>query len=156
MSSLEQLETVILLLMAVLALTTIARKLVIPYPILLVIGGVALVFIPGLPVIHLDPDLVFLVFLPPILWAAAYVTSWRDFRANLRPITLHAVGLVLVTTAAVAIVAHAALPGLGWAGAIALGSHCFSSGCRFGDRDRKTATPSSPRPRNTGGRESRE
>jgi len=97
MSSLQQLETVILLLMAVLALTTIARKLVIPYPILLVIGGLALVFIPGLPVIHLDPDLVFLVFLPPILSAAAYVTSWRDFRANLRPITLHAVGLVLVT-----------------------------------------------------------
>lgn len=122
MSSLQQLETVILLLIAVLALTTIARKLVIPYPILLVIGGLALVFIPGLPVIHLDPDLVFLVFLPPILSAAAYVTSWRDFRANLRPITLHAVGLVLVTTAAVAVVAYAALPGLGWAGAIALGA----------------------------------
>ena len=122
MSSLQQLETVILLLMAVLALTTIARKLVIPYPILLVIGGLALVFIPGLPVIHLDPDLVFLVFLPPILSAAAYVTSWRDFRANLRPITLHAVGLVLVTTAAIAVVAHAVLPGLGWAEAIALGA----------------------------------
>ncbi|MDN5752278.1 MAG: Na+/H+ antiporter [Nitrosospira sp.] len=122
MNSLQQLETVILLLMAVLALTTVARKLVIPYPILLVIGGLALVFIPGLPVIRLDSDLVFLVFLPPILWAAAYFTSWRDFRANLRPITLHAVGLVLVTTAAVAVVAHAALPGIGWAEAIALGA----------------------------------
>lgn len=122
MNSLQQLQTVILLLMAVLALTAVARKLVIPYPILLVIGGLALGFIPGLPTIRLDPDLVFLVFLPPILWAAAYFTSWRDFRANLRPITLHAVGLVLVTTAAVAVVAHAALPGLGWAGAIALGA----------------------------------
>lgn len=122
MDSLHQLETVILLLIAVLALTAVARKLVIPYPILLVIGGLVLGLIPGLPSIHLAPDLVFLVFLPPILWAAAYFTSWRDFRANLRPITLHAVGLVLVTTAAVAIVAHTALPGLGWAGAIALGA----------------------------------
>lgn len=122
MNSLQQLQTVILLLMAALALTAVARKLVIPYPILLVIGGLALGFVPGLPAIRLDPDLVFLVFLPPILWAAAYFTSWRDFRANLRPITLHAVGLVLVTTAAISIVAHAALPGLGWAGAIALGA----------------------------------
>jgi len=108
--------------MAVLALTTIARKLAIPYPILLVIGGLVLSFVPGLPTIHLDPDLVFLVFLPPLLWAAAYFTSWRDFRANARPITLLAVGLVLVTTAAVAGVAHAALPGLGWAEAIVLGA----------------------------------
>ncbi|MGH7962176.1 MAG: Na+/H+ antiporter [Candidatus Binatia bacterium] len=122
MESLHQLETIILLLIAVLALTAVARKLVIPYPILLVIGGLILGLIPGLPTIHLHPDLVFLVFLPPILWAAAYFTSWRDFRANLRPITLHAVGLVLVTTAAVAAVVHTALPGLSWAGAIALGA----------------------------------
>jgi monovalent cation/hydrogen antiporter len=120
MDSLHQLQTVILLLMAVLAFTTVARKLIIPYPILLVIGGLVLGFLPGLPTIRLAPDLVFLVFLPPILWAAAYFTSWRDFRANLRPITLHAVGLVLVTTAAVAVVAHTVMPGLGWAGAIAL------------------------------------
>lgn len=122
MDSLQQVETVILLLMAVLALTAFARKLFIPYPILLVIGGLCLGFVPGLPTIRLHPDLVFLVFLPPILWAAAYFTSWRDFRANLRPITFHAVGLVLVTTAAVAVVAHAMLPGLGWAGAVALGA----------------------------------
>src|SRR6266850_5145530 len=106
MESLHQLETIILLLIAVLALTAIARKLVIPYPILLVIGGLVLGLVPGLPAVHLDPDLVFLVFLPPILWAAAYFTSWRDFRANLRPIGLLAVGLVLATTAAVALVAH--------------------------------------------------
>src|SRR5262245_50092556 len=122
MDSLYQLQTVILLLMAVLAFTMVARKLIIPYPILLVIGGLVLGLLPGLPTIRLAPDLVFLVFLPPILWAAAYFTSWRDFRANLRPITLHAVGLVLVTTAAVAIVAHTVMPGLGWAGAIALGA----------------------------------
>ncbi|MGQ0810171.1 MAG: cation:proton antiporter [Nitrospiraceae bacterium] len=102
MEDLHQLETVILLLVAVLALTTIARRILIPYPILLVIGGLGLAVTPGLPVIHLDPDLVFLVFLPPILWAAAYFTSLRDFKANARPIALLAIGLVLATTAAVA------------------------------------------------------
>jgi len=122
MESLHQLETVILLLIAVLALVAFARKLVIPYPILLVIGGLILGLIPGVPTLRLDPDIVFLVFLPPILWSAAYFTSWRDFRSNLRPITLLAVGLVLATTAAVAVVAHIWLPGLGWAGAIALGA----------------------------------
>ena len=122
MDSLQQLEIVILLLVAVLALTTVARTIFIPYPMLLVVGGLVLGMLPGLPLIRLDPNLVFLVFLPPILWAAAYFTSWRDFRANLRPITLLAVGLVLATTAAVALVARAILPGLGWAGAIALGA----------------------------------
>ena len=122
MESLHQLETVILLLIAVLALAAFARKLVIPYPILLVIGGLVLGLIPGVPTLRLDPDVVFLIFLPPILWSAAYFTSWRDFRSNLRPITLLAVGLVLATTAAVAVVAHIWLPGLGWAGAIALGA----------------------------------
>lgn len=122
MESLHQLETIILLLIAVLALVAFARKLVIPYPILLVIGGLVLGLIPGVPTLRLDPDVVFLVFLPPILWSAAYFTSWRDFRSNLRPITLLAVGLVLATTAAVAVVAHIWLPGLGWAGAIALGA----------------------------------
>jgi Na+/H+ antiporter len=124
--SLHQLEVVILLLAVVVALTTLARMLLIPYPILLVIGGLLLGFVhaltPHMPIIRLNPELVFLVFLPPILWAAAYFTSWRDFRANARPIGLLAVGLVLATTAAVATVAHAALPGLGWATAIALGA----------------------------------
>jgi monovalent cation/hydrogen antiporter len=122
MESLHQIETVILLLAVVLALTTIAHKLLIPYPILLVIGGLILGLIPGLPAIHLNPDLVFLVFLPPILWAAAYFTSLREFRHNIRPISMLAVGLVLATTAAVAAVTHAALPGMGWAEAIALGA----------------------------------
>jgi Na+/H+ antiporter len=122
MEGLYQLETVILLLGAVLALTTIAQKIVIPYPILLVIGGLCLGLIPGIPTVTLSPDLVFLVFLPPILWSAAYFTSWREFRDNLRPISLLAVGLVLATTAAVAFVARILLPGMGWAEAIALGA----------------------------------
>ena len=122
MQSLHQIEIVIMLLAVVLVLTTIARKILIPYPILLVIGGLVLGVVPGLPTVTLDPNIVFLVFLPPILWAAAYLTSLREFRANLRPILLLAVGLVLATTAAVAVVAHAVLPGIGWAEAIALGA----------------------------------
>ena len=98
MEGLHQLEIVILLLGVVLALTTLAQKIVVPYPILLVIGGLVLSLIPGVPTVTLNPDLVFLVFLPPILWAAAYFTSWREFRHNIRPISLLAVGLVVVTT----------------------------------------------------------
>jgi CPA1 family monovalent cation:H+ antiporter len=115
-------ELIALLFIAVIGLGTLARRLVIPYPILLVIGGLLLGFVPGLPPVRLDPDLVFFVFLPPILWSAAYFTSFRDFRANLRPILLLALGLVAATTAVVATVAHAIVPGLGWAGAVALGA----------------------------------
>lgn len=122
MNNLHQLQMIILLLTVVLALTAVARKLAIPYPILLVLGGLVLGYVPSLPSVRLDPDVIFLVFLPPLLWAAAYFTSWRDFRANARPITQLAVGLVLVTTAAVAGVAHAMLPGLGWAEAVVLGA----------------------------------
>jgi CPA1 family monovalent cation:H+ antiporter len=78
--------------------------------------------VPGSTALRLEPDVVFFVFLPPILWAAAYFTSFRDFKANLRPIGLLAVGLVLATTAAVAMAAHLLLPGLPWAAAVALGA----------------------------------
>lgn len=118
----DELQTVIMLLVAMVALTAVARRLLVPYPILLVVGGLVLGVVPGLPAVRLAPELVFLVFLPPILWAAAYFTSLRDFRANLRPIGLLAFGLVLATTAAVALVARAVVPGLGWAGAVALGA----------------------------------
>ncbi len=83
MESLYELEIIVVLLAVVLALTTLAHRLLVPYPILLVVGGVILGVVPGMPRIQLNPDLVFLVFLPPILWGAVYFTSWRDFRANL-------------------------------------------------------------------------
>src|SRR5918997_254499 len=105
---------------AVAALATLARRIRVPYPILLVIGGLALAFVPGLPPVELDPELVFLVFLPPLLFSAAYFTSWRDFRRNLRPIGLLAVGLVLATTLGVAVVAHL-VAGLPWPGAFVVG-----------------------------------
>ncbi|HEY3931211.1 MAG TPA: Na+/H+ antiporter [Verrucomicrobiae bacterium] len=94
------------LLLAVAVLALVARKLHIPYPILFVLGGLLLGWIPGLPKVRLNPDLVFLFFLPPLLFPAALFTSWRDFRLNLRPISLLAIGLVLFTTVAVAYFAH--------------------------------------------------
>ena len=103
------------------ALATLATRLGVPYPILLVLGGSALGFVPGLPPVELDPELVFLLFLPPLLYVSALFTSWRDFRANVRPITLLAVGLVLMTTFVVASVAHTVV-GLPWGAAFVLGA----------------------------------
>ena len=95
-------ELILICLVAVAFLAIVARKIRIPYPILLTIGGVVLALIPGLPAIHLEPELVFSLFLPPLLYPAAVFTSWRDFRANLRPILLMATVLVLITMAATA------------------------------------------------------
>ena len=99
-------ETVLILLVAIAGLALLAHKLEIPYPILLVVGGLLFALIPGLPRVRLSPELVFLFFLPPLLYPAALFTSWRDFRANLRPIGLLAVGLVLFTTVGVGWLAH--------------------------------------------------
>ena len=115
-------EAVLLLFLAATALAIVARRIGIPYPILLVLGGLALGFVPGLPRIELEPDIVFLLFLPPILFGAGYFTSIRDFKANLRAITLLSIGLVLTTIVVVAVVAQALIPGLGWPAAFALGA----------------------------------
>ena len=118
----QTIELILLLLVAVSVLGILARRLHIPYPILLVLGGLALGLVPGLPRVELEPDLVFLLFLPPVLYAAAWFTSWRDFKSNLRPIGFLAFGLVLATTGIVAVVAHAIVPGLPWSAAFVLGA----------------------------------
>lgn len=118
----QTIELILILMLAVAALGALARQLHIPYPILLVLGGLALGFVPGLPKVELEPDLVFLLFLPPILYAAAWFTSWRDFKATLRPILLLSFGLVFTTTVVVAVVAHAIVPELPWAAAFVLGA----------------------------------
>jgi monovalent cation/hydrogen antiporter len=115
-------ETLFGLLVAVAALTWLAQRLKIEYPIFLVIGGLILGFIPGLPTIVLRPDIVFQVFLPPLLYYEAFNSSIRDFRSVLRLITLNAVFLVIATIAAVALVAHALIPGMPWAVAVVLGA----------------------------------
>ncbi len=118
----QQAETIVLLFGLVATLVIIARKLAVPYPVLLVLGGLALSFVPRLPEVKLNPNIVFYFFLPPLLYPAALFTSWRDFRRNLRPILLLAIGLVLFTMVAIAYVAHSLLPDLPWAAAFALGA----------------------------------
>jgi len=117
----NQAEVICTLLIVVASLAIVAKKAELPYPVLLVIGGLALGFVPGLPAVQLRPEIVFLFLLPPLLYPAAVFTSWRDFRASLRPILLLAIGLVLLTTVVVAAVAHA-LTGLPWPAAFVLGA----------------------------------
>lgn len=118
----ENFEIIVLLLTVVTVLAVVAKKVHFPFPILLVIIGLAVSLIPGLPVVQMNPDVVFIIFLPPILYEAAWNTSWHDFRANLRPITLAGVGLVFFTTAFVSIVAHSIIPGIGWPECFVLGA----------------------------------
>jgi Na+/H+ antiporter len=110
------------LFVAVAGLTSLARALNLPYPIVLVLAGLMLGFVPAVPDIELAPELVLVIFLPPLLYHAAFFSSPRDLRVDMRGISLTAVGLVLVTTAVVAVVAHEVIDGLPWAAAFALGA----------------------------------
>ena len=110
------------LLLAVATLLAIAPALRIPYPILLVLGGLVLGVVPGMPEFELEPELVFFGVLPPLLYGAAFFTSLRDLRATMKPIGLLAVGLVVATTLGVAVIAHAFIEGLSWPSAFVLGA----------------------------------
>src|SRR6266511_2695248 len=118
----HQAEIVVLLFDLVALLAVLACRLTLPYPIVLVIGGLALSFVPRLPEVRLNPETVFYFILPALLYPAALFTSWRDFRRNLRPILLLAIGLVLATTLTIAWIAHTIVPALPWAAAFALGA----------------------------------
>jgi monovalent cation/hydrogen antiporter len=110
------------LILAVATMLAIAPTLRIPYPILLVIGGLALGVLPGMPEFELQPELVFYGILPPLLYSSAFFTSLRELRVSARPIGLLAVGLVVVTTVGVAVVAHEFIEGLSWSSAFVLGA----------------------------------
>jgi len=115
-------ELILILLATSVVLAIGAERLRLPYPIVLVVGGVVLAFGSGLPQVEIPPELVLVIFLPPLLFSAAWFTSWRDFAANLRSIGLLAIGLVVATTVGVAAVAHALIPGMPWAVAFVLGA----------------------------------
>ena len=102
----------LLLLFLVGALTTLSRRFHTPYPIVLVVGGLLLSFVPNLPHISLNPDVVFLVLLPPLIFAAAFNTSWHDFRYHMVSILLLAFGLVAFTVVGVSVAASICCPGL--------------------------------------------
>jgi Na+/H+ antiporter len=111
----EHLEPILLLLLVfVVGLAALAKRLQTPYPIVLVIGGLVLSFFPHVPRIQLSPDIIFLVILPPLLFSAAAVTSWRDFRYNLVSISMLALGLVGFTVWGVAAATRWLLPGFTW------------------------------------------
>jgi len=117
----NEFEVVALLLAVAIALAMLADSVKIPYPILLVVGGLVLSLQPWAPHYTLPPEVVFLAFLPPLLYAAAYNTNWARFRQQIRPISLLAIGLVFFTTTAVAWAAHEFV-GLGWGPAFVLGA----------------------------------
>jgi monovalent cation/hydrogen antiporter len=116
-------QLILLALLAVLAALLIAApKLRVPYPIFLVLGGLALGFVPGMPTITLPPEVVLVAVLPPLLYLSAYRTSLRDLRANSRAIAILAIGLVAATTVTVALVAHTLVDHMSWSVAFALGA----------------------------------
>jgi len=117
----DNLLLILSLLFVISILTMISSKLKIAYPIFLVIGGLLISLIPGIPQISLQPDLVFLIFLPPLLYAAAWNTSWNDFWKFKRPISLLGFGLVIFTSAAVAFIANWLIPGFPLAAGFLLG-----------------------------------
>src|SRR6478609_787181 len=121
MMPVSEIELFVFLLLAVAVLAGLGLRSGVPYPVALVLGGLVIGLVPGLPSPELDPDIVFFVFLPPLLYAAAIAVSAHELRANWAPITLLAVGLVLVTIVAVAAVANAVL-GVPWAAAFVLGA----------------------------------
>src|SRR4051812_32776360 len=123
MNDIGKVELVFLLLLVfIVVFGLVARRLGTPYPIVMVIGGLLLGFAPGIPNITLNPDIIFLVVLPPLLYAAAWTTSWRDFRYNLVSIFLLAFGLVAFTVAAVALIAPTVFAGFDWRLGFVLGA----------------------------------
>src|ERR1700744_1535689 len=121
--SLHAVETVILLLLVMVAgFAAMARRLKVPYPIVLVLAGLAISFVPRIPKVPLDPDIVFVVFLPPLLYASAWWMSWREFRRNAVVIGLLAVGLVGFTVWGVAFFSDHFITALDWKAGFLLGA----------------------------------
>src|SRR5689334_10747440 len=118
----QELELILVIFVAAVLLAAAARRVGAPYPVFLAIGGVLLAFVPGAPVPHLRPDLVLALFVAPVLVDAAFDASLRDLRDNWGPVGALVVFAVGLTTAAVAVVAHALVPSLPWAAAVALGA----------------------------------
>jgi CPA1 family monovalent cation:H+ antiporter len=115
-------ELLLALLVVVAVLVTISRRIRVPYPVLLLLGGLVVGLVPGIPRLELDPEIVFLVVLPPLLYVSAFLTPIRDFRANLKNISALAIGLVAASAGVVAVIAMALVPGMSWPLAAALGA----------------------------------
>jgi len=119
---LATLQALIAVLSALAVVTVLAPRLRLPQPLALALAGVGLTFVPAVRALPLSPDLILVGFLPPLLYADAWQTSWRDFRRWLRPILMLAVGLVALTILVVGVVVHACVPELPWAACFVLGA----------------------------------
>lgn len=117
-----QMEIMLILLGIVGVLAVIAERIQFPFPIMMVLGGIVIALVPRLPEVSLDPDLVLIIFLPPIIYSAAFFFPWPDFRMNLRPILWLAVGLVFATMTCVALISHWLIPGITLAAGFVLGA----------------------------------
>ncbi len=115
-------EIVIFLMTVLIVLSAFTDKIKLPYPIVLVLIGLIIGFLPFLPNLKLDPDIIFLVFLPPLLYDAAFKTSWLDFKKEVRAISALAISLVFFTTVIVAVAAHYLIPGFSWPLSFLLGA----------------------------------
>src|SRR5882757_5925652 len=118
----ENFYVIIFLLAVLISLSALIERIKVPQPILLVVAGLLIGFIPSLPDLALDPEIIFFIFLPPLLFDAASQTSWHDFKADIRPISALAISLVFFTTCAVAATAHYLVPHFGWPLAFLLGA----------------------------------
>src|SRR5690242_8349759 len=118
----QQLEQILVLFVAAVVLAAAARRVGAPYPVFLALGGALLAFLPGAPSLIVPPELALALFVAPVLLDAAYDASLRDLKDNWAPVTSLVVVAVALTTAAVALVAHALVPAMPWAAAIALGA----------------------------------
>lgn len=118
----ENYAVIIFILAIMIGLSAIADKIKLPYPILLIIAGIAVGFIPSLPVIEINPEIIFLIFLPPLLYDAAFNISFKEFRTNINTISTLAISLVFLTTLGIAVVAHYLIPGMTWPLSFVLGA----------------------------------
>lgn len=118
----DNFKIVVFIMAILISLTAVAHKRKLPFPLLLVTAGLIIGFIPQLPGLTLDPEVVFLILLPPLLYDAASKTSWHEFRTSIRPIATLAISLVFFTTVAVALAAHYLIPGFSWPLAFVLGA----------------------------------
>ncbi len=118
----ENYAVIIFILAVMIGLSAIADKIKLPYPILLIIAGIGVGFIPSLPVIEINPEIIFLIFLPPLLYDAAFNISFKEFKTNINTISTLAISLVFLTTLGIAVVAHYLIPGMTWPLSFVLGA----------------------------------
>lgn len=118
----EDYSVVIIIMAVMIGLSAIADKIKLPYPILLITAGIGIGFIPSMPEVQINPEVIFLIFLPPLLYDAAFNISFKDFRTHINTISTLAIGLVFVTTLGIAAIAHYVIPGMSWPVSFVLGA----------------------------------